>query len=167
MTPLLIWSQMIGWFSVRVVPANGSDLGFISAVMMRRWDMAREPAVADSRKYVDRQEGKAAFVARLRGRVVGCGLFDPRNDDVSCQFSPWLMLLWVEPRYRNRGIGWQLSLARFEFARRAGYTAVYLDTEASEPYHLRRGWTRIGSADWHGEPVSLLRYELAATAKPS
>jgi predicted N-acetyltransferase YhbS len=143
----------------QIEPAAPDDVPYIAGVMAQRWNLQQQEAVSDSRKYVAKADGRAAFIARLRGKPIGCGLYDPRNDEVSTSYGPWLLLLWVEPSYRRRGVGWRLSLARFQFARQSGVNAVFLDTSNAKRYHLNRGWVEVATASYHGEPVSILRYD--------
>ncbi len=147
----------------QIGPATLGDVPYIAGVMAERWNLPQQVAVYDSRNYVERVGGRAAFVARLEGKIIGCGLYDPKNDDVSALYGPWLLLLWVEPLHRRRGVGWRLSRARFEFARQDGVKAIYLDTCGAKQYHLNRGWVEVAAASYHEEPVSILRYDLTVS----
>ena len=144
----------------QIEPATLDDVPYIAGVMAQRWSLSQQEAVADSRKYIEKADGRAAFIAHLRGKPIGCGLYDPRNDEVSRAYGPWLLLLWVEPPHRRRGVGWRLSLARFQLARQNGIKAVFLDTADAKQYHINRGWVEVTTAMYHRVVVSILRYDI-------
>jgi GNAT superfamily N-acetyltransferase len=156
---LALWRWVVRG-RVIVRPAVTSDVRFIADYMGHHWNLVPEVAANDANDYIARREGRAAFVAEVRGKPVGMGLFDLSNHDVSAVYGPWLTLLWVEPSARGRGIGWEITRARLNYARDLGHRSVFLDTAGAEQYHLKRGWRRVDTADYHGTPVAILRFDL-------
>ncbi|REF37403.1 bifunctional helix-turn-helix transcriptional regulator/GNAT family N-acetyltransferase [Thermasporomyces composti] len=78
--------------------------------------------VADYLEHHDPRR-EAAWIAEFAGEPVGC-VFCVRKDDETAQ----LRLLLVEPAARGMGIGRRLVDECLDFARRAGYRRMTLDT---------------------------------------
>lgn len=136
------------------------DLGYISRVMQKRWDLKREEAEVEARRYLTHGKKHACWVVVDGDKPVGTGLFDYTNKDVTDKYHPWLSLLWLEPKYRGHSIGVRMTRIRMEYARKWGYRYVYLDTTEAMPYHLKRGWRKIDKASWHGEADNIMMYDL-------
>lgn len=74
-----------------------------------------------------REEGALYFVVELEGDIIGGGGIAPFNDQGICE----LRKLFLLPRARGLGVGYQLTSECLSFAKSVGYTACYLDTLAS------------------------------------
>ena len=72
------------------------------------------------------------------------------------QLSPWLAGLYVEPRYRRRGIGEQLVGAVLNHAKRCGYEHLYLFTPSRQSFFGRLGWSDFECLSRHGVEVSVM-----------
>src|SRR6266571_1286651 len=92
-------------------------------------------------------KGGRLTVAEADGRVVGLVLWSPAMEPA--WFDPgvrrWAELeeLHVHPEFQNRGIGARLVLAAIWQARAAGFSAMYLETEASN-IPARKAYERAG-----------------------
>lgn len=85
------------------------------------------------------------FVAIREERIIGCVAL-LTNDLVSRQdLWPWLACLYVEPAWRNKGLGTRLSEHACHAAREAGYNHLYLTTD-QVGYYEKSGWQRTGEA---------------------
>lgn len=89
----------------------------------------------------------AMTVAEVRGRVVGFVLWSPAFEPAWFDrgVNRWAELdeLHVHPDFHNQGIGTRLVCAAIRQARTAGYTAMYLETEASNG-PARRAYEKAG-----------------------
>ena len=80
--------------------------------------------------------------------------------------NPWLSSLYVNPEYRERGVGHALVRSVIARANDIGFTGLYLflsqsEQERLERYYLKRGWDAIGDApDNDGLETKILRFNL-------
>ncbi len=94
-------------------------------------------------EFVTRHEETHPFVADADGTVVGTGVV-ALNGPVA-----WIGTVWVEPAWRRRGIGLELTRVAIETAEAAGCrTIVLVATDAGRPMYERLGfevqtWYRI------------------------
>ena len=91
--------------------------------------------------------GGRITVAAVRDRVVGFVLWAPALEPAwfDTEADRWAALeeLHVHPEFQNRGIGTRLVLAAVRQARRAGFPAMYLETEELNA-PARRAYERAG-----------------------
>ena len=59
----------------------------------------------------------------IRRRIIGCVAIDRRS-----RGTAELMKMYLDPRFRGRGLGKRLLRTALAFARRAGYRRVMLET---------------------------------------
>lgn len=64
-----------------------------------------------------------AWLAEANGQLAGCVAVRPLDDDI-CEMKR----MFIRPAYRGLKLGRQLAETTLEFARRAGYRAMRLDT---------------------------------------
>ncbi|UCZ74079.1 GNAT family N-acetyltransferase [Dickeya zeae] len=94
---------------------------------------------------MDKSALPLTFVALAGDQLVGTvGLW--RCDLISRQdLTPWLAALYVDERYRDRGLGADLQRFVIEFSRERGFDSLYLYASFSG-YYERHGWRYIGDA---------------------
>jgi GNAT superfamily N-acetyltransferase len=106
--------------------------------------------------------GKAAWIAELDGRRVGC-VFVLHEDSDTVR----LRILLVHPEGRGRGFGGRLVDEALSFARSAGYGRMVLWTNhpltAARRIYLDRGFALVAEEPHHSFGVDLVgqTYELA------
>jgi putative acetyltransferase len=86
------------------------------------------------------------MLALIDGQVAGCGAFRPLPD-VDYANACEMKRLFVRPAFRRFGLGRLLAQALLDDARRAGYSAVLLDTlddmEAARELYASLGFEEI------------------------
>ena len=87
---------------------------------------------------------RTRFVAEVDGVVAGT----VSGGDGDSHATAAMTAMWVDPRYRRRGIGDLLVKTVVEWARAAGYGAMLLwvadGNDAAERLYLRNGFTQTG-----------------------
>lgn len=146
-------------FDLNTITEN--DIGYISAIMQNRWNVSKEWADREAERFLIADENTAGFCVHDKDKIIGVGLFDLHNDDVSKEYGPWLYLLWVEPEYRGHSLGIELTQKRMEHARKYGYKEVYLDTTDAFEYHKNLGWQEVTTIDYEGEFDHIMKYDLS------
>ena len=88
----------------------------------------------------------AVLLAMVEGEVAGCCAMRPLTDSDypnACEMKR----LYVRPEYRRLGLGRQLAQAIVDEGRRAGYSAMLLDTldemEAARELYAELGFTEV------------------------
>ena len=149
----------------RVRPATGADAPAIAGLVKRALAEYRDADPAMHEAYVaysiDATHGIGAeqLVAELDGRVVGSVLFFPRVmyrggwPETAATFGT----LVVDPTIRRRGIGARLVAACIALARKAGASAVIMETmpfmKSAADFYGRLGFERWPAGDWDGTSV--------------
>jgi putative acetyltransferase len=117
---------------------------------------------AELRALPDKYVGKEAdlLLARVAGEGAGCAAIAQRMLKDGTRAAE-MKRLWIEPRFRGRGLGRALVGRAIEWARTHGYSAVVLDTvneampEAAELYRSM-GFTETGR--FNDNPISGVRF---------
>jgi N-acetylglutamate synthase-like GNAT family acetyltransferase len=82
----------------------------------------------------------------------------PSREDL----SPWLASVYVDPPFRNRGIGGALVKRVVQEAEALGYPTIYLFTPDRAAFYANLGWQTVEQADWNGLPVTVMEMKLNA-----
>ncbi|MCB8821156.1 GNAT family N-acetyltransferase [Microvirga rosea] len=83
-----------------------------------------------------------AFVAHDDERFVGTVSLILCDEESRPEYSPWIAALWVEPEFREQGIGERLVTRAFYRAGELGIHRVYLlSGERRRSFYEKRGWT--------------------------
>lgn len=74
--------------------------------------------------------------------------------------TPWLSVLFVLPKYRQKGIGRILQSELLKTAKKAGFKKIYLMTEMKN-YYEKTGWRFMEIGPYtEGRKISLYEYKL-------
>jgi GNAT superfamily N-acetyltransferase len=101
-----------------------------------------------------------ALVAIVDGIVVGTGSLKTHDLALRRNLSPWLGGMFVDPRYRNRGIGTALIVRLIQEARRLSVPRLYLWTTSAESLYAKHGWATIERSKYCGHEISLMELVL-------
>jgi predicted N-acetyltransferase YhbS len=132
-------------------------VNYVSTIMQKRWDLKKEEADKEAIGYVVNDSNRAGWIVLYKNESIGTGLFDVENRDVYEKYSPWLFLLWIEPKYRGNNLGIELTKKRMKHAKKHGYKIIYLDTTGAEMYHKKLGWEKIEVV----EKNTIMKWDLA------
>jgi len=100
------------------------------------------------------------LVARMNGSLRGVVMLSMDNRDVSDIAGPWLMMLYVLPQYRNRGIGAALVAKACKHLQKLGYQSAHIDTTTARGFFEKLGWTFVEMASWRGEGTAIMSVSL-------
>lgn len=82
------------------------------------------------------------------------------SDDVSSQYSPWLVALYVKEEFRKQGIGRELVKRACDELKKRGYEIVYIDTVSAQNFYKKLGWTFVEDVKWRDEKTSIFSINL-------
>ena len=100
-------------------------------------------AANDLKECCNSDDLPTAFVALDdEGTVLGTAALKTDSVGAELGVGPWLAALVVAIEHRNRGIGSALVETVENEARRSGFDAIFVSTDAAESIVRRRGWTK-------------------------
>jgi GNAT superfamily N-acetyltransferase len=90
---------------------------------------------------------RTRFVAEIDGEVVGT----VSGGDGKTSRAAAVTAMWVDPRFRRRGVGELLLASVLDWARADGYREVFLwvteGNENAERLYVRHGFARTGQTE--------------------
>ena len=140
-------------------------LGDLAAGFKAQWasHFADQPLDAIKMGFANccREKGvPCALVAMVEGTFAGTASLRPESGTVCPGKGPWLTHLYVDPAFRNQGIGTRLIRAVEAEARRNGFAELHAATARAAPVFERSGWQKIEVVEYQGDRVSVFRTEL-------
>ena len=107
------------------------------------------------------------LVAHAGATLVGTVALRADSIGTRPDLGPWVAALHVLPPHRGRGVGARLLGAAEAAAYALGLRTLYAGSGRAAPLFLRHGWRALGTLAYHGEPLTLLRRDLAAPPEPA
>lgn len=74
------------------------------------------------------------------------------------ELNPWLASVYVDDKFRNRGIGSAVVQRIMEEARALGVRPLYLFTPDKQSFYTRLGWERVEDTEYCNEQVTIMRW---------
>lgn len=104
--------------------------------------------------------GGAGIPLTLLGLVdntpAGCAWLVAEELPDHADLTPWLSSMFVDPRYRGRGVGTALTRAVERKAFDLGWSRLYLCTWTASSFYERLGWMRLRSFTFEGFHVDIM-----------
>ena len=137
-------------------------LGNLAAGFKSQWatHFADQPVEAIKMGFANccREKGiPLALVAMVGETFAGTASLREESGTVCPGIGPWLTHLYVEPAFRNQGVGTTLIRAVEAEAVRNGFTELHAATARAAPLFERLGWKMIDVVEYHVDRVSVLR----------
>jgi GNAT superfamily N-acetyltransferase len=102
------------------------------------------------------------FVLFADGVPAGTASLTHRGLESRPELTPWLANVFVVADLRGRGYGTRLVAAVEAAGRRAAISTLWLYTRSADSLYARMGWRMMGKEIFCGDPVTLMRRDLAA-----
>jgi len=110
--------------------------------------------------HLERGRVPQTFVAvdgqRLLGSASLVAADLPSRDDL----SPWLASVYVDPPFRNRGVGAALVKRVAQEAQLLGFPTLYLFTPDRAAFYANLGWQIVERDEWNGCQVTVMELKL-------
>jgi N-acetylglutamate synthase-like GNAT family acetyltransferase len=102
------------------------------------------------------------FVAMEGDTLLGTASIIEYDMSTRMDLSPWMASVYVDPQFRNRGIGSALVRTVMQEAAELGLQRLYLITPDKVGFYGRLGWQVLETAGYRGETVTIMVYEVNA-----
>jgi predicted N-acetyltransferase YhbS len=109
---------------------------------------------------LNRDKLPLGIVALRNDEILGTVSLKISDMDIRDNLSPWMAGLYVDKKYRNRGIGALLVKSIQEIARQFGYKELFLYTPGASGFYERIGWTTLEELTYKTKDVVIMNYEL-------
>ena len=99
------------------------------------------------------------FVAVENGKFLGTASIV--EDDMSTRpgLTPWLASVFVDPEFRNKGVGSELVKTIMKEAKIIGIKKLYLWTANKMDFYSKLGWNFFEQTEYRGKIVTIMSYE--------
>jgi predicted N-acetyltransferase YhbS len=100
------------------------------------------------------------LIALSGDTLLGSASLIAHDMDTRMDLSPWLASVYVDPPYRERGIGSTLVGEIVGRAARLGFPALYLFTPDRAPFYERLGWHVLEHTTYRGYAQTVMSIAL-------
>jgi len=121
-------------------------------------------AVDDARQTSRRNSLPLSLIALENGLAVGTISLVEKDLRGRENLSPWLTSLYVEPKFRFRGLARRLVEAGLDHASRLHISALYLWVVKNARVYERWGWRLVEHAHFAGQQVWILKGDVERLA---
>lgn len=77
------------------------------------------------------------------------------------ELSPWLASVFVEPNWRDQGVGTSLVQKVCDLAIAMQFDRIYLFTPDKERFYRGLGWKPVERSEYRGDPIVIMSLELS------
>lgn len=102
----------------------------------------------------------STYICKHNGQLAGSAALVESDMDTRPGLTPWLASVFVEPSFRNMGIGGRLVKHAMLQAKLAGIRNLYLFTPDRVDFYQKLGWRALSQEDYRGCAVTVMRAEL-------
>lgn len=118
-----------------------------------------EARVEKMQRYLKGAAMPAMYICVDDKHPVGTAALVESDMDSHPELSPWLASVYVNPDYRNRGVGAMLVKRVVSEAKAQGLSPLYLFTPDRATFYQGLGWQFIGQESYRGGEATLMKIE--------
>jgi GNAT superfamily N-acetyltransferase len=101
-----------------------------------------------------------AYVAMDSKRSLGTASLVECDMETHPELSPWLAGVYVDPRYRHRGIASMLVRKICAKADELGFAELFLYTNSADELYRKLGWVNLEQTNYRDKPVKIMKFQL-------
>jgi N-acetylglutamate synthase-like GNAT family acetyltransferase len=110
------------------------------------------------RRHLETNIIPTTFVAVVDDKVVGSASLVEHDMEDRLDLTPWLASVFVDPEFRDLGVGTKLVNKIIELAQENGNKEFYLYTPDKESFYRRIGWKTFEKREFHDENVTMMKF---------
>jgi GNAT superfamily N-acetyltransferase len=120
-------------------------------------DASYESRIADLGLRTKKTELPLTIVASENHKLLGTYSLDLEDMHTRSDLSPWLASVYVNPKFRKKGIGTLLVKDAIIRAKDLGIRKMYLFTPDQAAWYEKMGWKEMEKTVYHGTTVTIMR----------
>lgn len=120
-----------------------------------------ESRVEKMQRYLKGAAMPAMYICVDGKYVVGTAALVESDMDSHPELSPWLASVYVNPDYRNRGVGAALVKHIVNQSKALGFSPLYLFTPDRAKFYQGLGWEFIAQESYRGGEATLMKIDPA------
>lgn len=151
--------------SIEHLAEHPSFIPILAAWAQREWgyltpEATYEMRVAGFRSRTAISVIPETYVAVENNAPIGMASLVEHDMLTRMELSPWLASVYVDPEFRNQGVGSRLVRAIMQEARALCLTNFYLFTPDRMNFYRRLGWRALDQSTYRGEQVTIMVYDV-------
>jgi len=165
--PQIFADQDIDGLTIGFLADDVQDFEVFARWLYTEWSEPRGESLSARKRMLSKQLNTShlpvALVAYWQGQPAGIVSLRVKDLHTRPRLSPWLSALYVDDRFRGKGIGRALVHATEELARGLGYGHLHLFTADRQSFYMELGWTclpRLPEEALHQPPNDVFRQRL-------
>jgi N-acetylglutamate synthase-like GNAT family acetyltransferase len=99
----------------------------------------------------------STFIALQAGQLAGSAAIVQCDMDTHPEWTPWLASVYVNPEFRQQGLGSALVRHAMSQARQAGFPGLYLFTPDKAPFYQALGWQTLQASRYRDHEVTVMQ----------
>lgn len=119
-----------------------------------------ETRIQKMQRYLKGHAVPAMYICVDGDQLVGTAALVESDMDSHPELSPWLASVYVNPDYRNRGVGAALVKHVVSKAKAQGFCPLYLFTPDQKNFYQSLGWEFIAHESYRGGNATLMKITL-------
>ena len=122
-------------------------------------DNTLENRIAGMRNSLSADAVPQIHIALEDGHVLGSAAIVEHDMSTHKEWSPWLASVFVNPDFRQKGIGGKLVQSIMNYAKEQGFDKIYLFTPDKRAFYERLGWQFLATEPYCGSNQDILIFE--------
>ena len=119
-----------------------------------------ETRIQKMQRYLKGHAVPAMYICVDGDQLVGTAALVESDMDSHPELSPWLASVYVNPDYRNRGVGAALVRHVVSKAKAQGFCPLYLFTPDQKNFYQSLGWEFMEQESYRGGEATLMKITL-------
>lgn len=150
---------------IRYLSDNDSEILTVAGWLYQEWGRLVEGRTLETaydkvKQSLGSDEIPMTLLYYLDGNLIGTAGIDHADMSTHPELTPWMVSVYVDPRYRRKGIGTALCQRIIDEFVCLGIKTAYLFTPDQENLYARLGWYTILREEYRGEQVVIMKLDL-------
>jgi len=150
---------------IRYLSNDASEISTVAGWLYQEWGRlvegrTLETACTKVKQSLNPDGIPMTLVCYLNGELIGTAGIDHSDMSSHPELTPWMVSVYVDPRYRRKGIATALCRRIIDEFIRLGIKTAYLFTPDQEKLYARLDWHTILREEYRGEQVAIMKLDI-------
>ncbi len=119
-----------------------------------------ENRIKKMQAYLNSENIPSTFVANQLNKPIGSAAIVMHDLKTRTDLSPWLASVFVNPDYRNTGVGTKLVVTVMDYAKSIGIRNLYLFTLDEQLFYERLHWSHLATETYQNNKIKIMTTRL-------